>query len=118
MEKEEKHLGWELSKMIFAWVFAIIMGIYRALVITKIWALLIMGFMGLPAMPMLVAFGISLLMSLVTSDLSHGMMRVYMIAEQQLSKDSKLVLSVLGYLWSPIMYSSAWFMAWFWTLLF
>lgn len=116
-EKKEFHFGWEFSKLVFTFGLSIVYTLYRAFVITKIWALLIMGFMGLPVLPLLVALGASLLIQLVTNN-DYFTHKMNVAADTILDKDSKTVMNFLAYVWTPLVCTMSWFMAWIWTLVF
>lgn len=108
----------EFGKKILHLLWSALCGIYSVVVITKIWALLIMGFMGLPALPFAVALGVRILWTFLTHDWSH--VEIAMAAEMHLkankTNEEQKALKAMKAIW-PILYPSIiWFSAWLWSL--
>lgn len=116
---ETKSVWRVLGESVLSGLWHSVCRIYQIIVITKVWALLIMGFMGLPALPLIVAFGIQILWSFLSfnsSDFDTALATTLLIKEKA-SEDEKLVLKWVKRLWPAVFPSVIWLSAFIWSLL-
>lgn len=115
---ETKSVWRSLGESVLSGLWLAVCRIYQIIVITKVWALLIMGFMGLPALPLTVAFGIQILWSFLSfnPDFDTALATTILIKEKA-SGDEKLVLKWVKRLWPAVFPSIIWLSAFIWSLL-